>query len=356
MQTIHTLDVEAGDAGERLDKFLSRRLPDFSRSRLQALIESGCVARQGTAIEDASAKVKPGERYALTVPEAKPSHLVAQDIPLEIVHEDDHLLVINKPAGLTVHPGAGNPDMTLVNALMAHCGASLSGVGGVARPGIVHRIDKDTSGLLVAAKNDAAHVALSKQLADRSLKRTYKALVWGTPKTKQGTVTGNIARSRANRQKMAVVNKGGKPAVTHYKVISDQWPVASRKNNLHQPPTTDHRPLFSLLECNLETGRTHQIRVHLTHIGHPLVGDPAYGQPTAQRLRANIYKSLPEKTRAALLAFNRQALHAAALEFIHPATGKKMRFAAALPEDMQYLLSCLGLTQASIVNKDGSSA
>ncbi len=322
MNATHIVIATDDDIGARLDKFLVARLPEFSRSRLQSLIENGCVACNGTAIEDANVKVKRGQEFTVTVPEAIPSHLLPQDIALNIIYEDDDLLIINKQAGLTVHPGAGNPDNTLVNALLAHCGDSLSGIGGVARPGIVHRIDKDTSGLLVVAKNDVSHVHLSKQLADRSLKRTYTALVWGVPKLPSGTVTGNIGRSPMNRQKMALVKKGGKAAVTHYKVTKDFGAL-------------------SLLECQLETGRTHQIRVHMAHIGHALVGDPVYGQATAQRLKASAYKTLSDETKAVLLAFHRQALHAKALTLIHPKTGEKMRFTCKPPADMQTLMESL---------------
>ena len=321
-KTVHTLSSEPADAGLRLDKFLARGLPQFSRSRLQSLIEEGCVTLRGKTIQDASGKVKPGETYEINIPDAAPSHMEAQPMPLDIVHEDKDILILNKPPGLTVHPGAGNPDKTLVNALLAHCGESLSGIGGVARPGIVHRIDKDTSGLLAVAKNDAAHIHLSEQLSSRTLSRTYLALVWGTPKQKSGTITGNIGRSFSNRKKMAVVKSGGKPATTHYKVIKNF-------------------PGMALLECQLETGRTHQIRVHLAHLGHSLVGDPAYGQSTNQRLKASAFKSLPAKKREALLAFNRQALHAAALELIHPKTGKRMAFTSKVPEDMERLLAAL---------------
>jgi len=323
MKVSHTLLVRPEDAGCRLDKFLTAQLPELSRSRLQALISEGHVSSSGKPIEGASAKVKSGQEYLVTIPEIAPSHLVAQDIALDIIYEDEHFLIINKPAGLTVHPGAGNPDMTLANALLAHCGDSLSGIGGVARPGIVHRIDKETSGLLVAAKNDAAHLHLSEQLATRSLKRTYAAVVWGVPKPAKGMITGNIGRSFSNRQKMAVVKSGGKPAVTHYRIVEN------------------FSPLFSLVECNLETGRTHQIRVHMAHIKHPLVGDPVYGYHAKQKLAGGAYKHLPQKTKDVLLAFNRQALHAKALELVHPATGKKMQFTCALPADMERLIITL---------------
>lgn len=326
---VENIVAKAEDNGARLDKFLSRRLPEMSRSRLQALIAEGCVTSGGKHVTDAARKVKPDQEFTLTIPDAAPSYLLPQDIALDIVYEDKDLLVINKPAGLTVHPGAGNPDGTLVNALLQHCGTSLSGVGGVARPGIVHRIDKDTSGLLVVAKNDAAHLHLSAQLAERTLKRVYEAVVWGVPKKSKDTITGNIGRSLSNRQKMAVLKKGGKPAVTHYKVEESFTPGELKS------------PLASLLECNLETGRTHQIRVHLSYVGHPLVGDPVYGQSTESRLKANSYKELPKKTREALLGFNRQALHAKEIAFIHPATDKKMHFEAKLPKDMQALIRAL---------------
>ena len=218
-ETIHTVTVAAEDEGMRLDKFLAAQLPELSRSRLQQLIDQACVTcrdqHSQKPIDDASRKVKPGQEYRIVIPETVASHILPQEIDLTIVYEDKDLLVINKPAGMTVHPGAGNPDMTLVNALLAHCGDTLSGIGGVARPGIVHRIDKNTSGLLAVAKHDAAHLALSAQLVDRSLKRTYAAVVWGAPEPKAGKITGNIGRSISNRQKMAVVKKGGKPAITH---------------------------------------------------------------------------------------------------------------------------------------------
>lgn len=321
-ETVHTITAAENDAGQRLDRFLATQLPDMSRSRLQALIGQGCVRSQGAVIDDASFKVKQRQEFILSIPETVPSHIIPQDIALDIVYEDEHLLVINKPAGLTVHPAPGHADNTLVNALLAHCGESLSGIGGVARPGIVHRIDKDTSGLLVVAKHDSAHTHLSAQLAERTLKRTYNAVAWGEFKQKSGSISGNIGRSISNRQKMAVVKSGGKPAVTHYRVL-ESFDVAT------------------LVECNLETGRTHQIRVHLTHIGHPLVGDQTYGQSTQSRLNAGPMKSLPASTRQALLSFERQALHAKSLGLIHPATGKTMQFSCDLPPDMLQLIDAL---------------
>ena len=315
---IHIFTVGDSEAGQRLDKFLAARLPECSRARIQSLLDQGQLAPAA----DASTKIKPGQVYRLTIPDTVPSHIEAQDIPLDIIFEDEHLLVINKPAGLTVHPAPGNRDGTLVNALLAHCGESLSGIGGVARPGIVHRIDKDTSGLLGVAKHDAAHAHLSAQLAQRTLKRTYAAILWGTPKDANGTITGNIGRSPANRQKMAVVKTGGKPAVTHYK-------------------TLENFSIATLVECNLETGRTHQIRVHCAHMGNPLVGDPVYGQSTAARLKQNIYKSLSSETRAGLLAFNRQALHARALGLIHPVTNTPMHFECEIADDIKHLIDAL---------------
>ncbi|MDX2074049.1 MAG: RluA family pseudouridine synthase [Alphaproteobacteria bacterium] len=316
------LVVEDDASGERLDKFLSSRLPDFSRSRIQALLAQGMVTLSGKVIEDAAQKVKPAQRVTLTIPAATPTHMVAQDIALDVVYEDADLLIINKQAGLTVHPAPGHPDNTLVNALLAHCGDSLSGIGGVSRPGIVHRIDKDTSGLLVVAKHDVAHNALSAQLADRSLSRTYQAVCWGKPAPAHGTVTSNIGRSPTNRQKMAVVKTGGKPAVTHYRTLED-FGVAS------------------LVECKLESGRTHQIRVHMLHLGHPLLGDPIYGQATSSRLKSGQYKNMPAEMREALIAFDRQALHAIRMGFIHPRSGKHVEFHAPLPEDFKNLIEQL---------------
>jgi 23S rRNA pseudouridine1911/1915/1917 synthase len=297
-------------AGERLDKALTALLPDLTRSRVQALLEQGHVTREtpkGSApATDGAARVRAGELYTLVIPVAEPSSIRAQAIPLSIVFEDAHLLVIDKPAGMTVHPAPGSPDSTLVNALLAHCGASLSGIGGVARPGIVHRIDKDTSGLLVVAKHDAAHQHLSAQLLERTLKRTYQAVVWGTPAKPAGTLTGNIGRHPVHRQKMAVVKTGGKAAATHYTVM-ERFAKAT------------------LVECRLETGRTHQIRVHFAQAGHSLVGDPVYGRARA---------ALP-------VAFARQALHAWRLALVHPASGEAMQFEAPLPEDFRELIEAL---------------
>ncbi|MDX1974161.1 MAG: RluA family pseudouridine synthase [Rickettsiales bacterium] len=316
----HHIIAHETDVGQRLDKFLSARLPDFSRSRMQALIESGQVTMGERTIGDVSHKVKAGTTYSVTIPPVEHSHLVAQDIALDIIYEDADILVINKPPGLTVHPAPGHPDMTLVNALLAHCGESLSGIGGVARPGIVHRLDKDTSGLLVVAKHDKAHAHLSAQLSERTLRRTYHALVWGTP-PKQGTISANIGRSPQNRQKMAVLKQGGREATTHFKTLAIYFDGA-----------------FSLVECRLETGRTHQIRVHLTHLGHPLVGDPVYGGSAKAKMTGKLYRNLPNAIKQTILAFNRQALHARALGLIHPIHLKAMHFECPIADDLQRLL------------------
>ncbi|MBP2302212.1 RluA family pseudouridine synthase [Azospirillum picis] len=310
-------------AGDRLDKALAAGLPDLSRSRLRALLDQGCVRCDGRTITDASVRVKPGQIYEVRVPAAEPAEPRAQDIPLDVVFEDADVLVIDKPAGLVVHPAAGNPDGTLVNALLAHCGDSLSGIGGVRRPGIVHRLDKDTSGLMVVAKNDRAHHGLTEQFADRTLSRTYLALVWGVPNPAQGRIEGNIGRSSADRKKMAVVTGGGKPAATRYRVLQRFGQAAA------------------LVECVLETGRTHQIRVHLTHAGHPLVGDPLYGRGRSGRPGGKFASLLPEPARGPLVGFPRQALHAAALTFRHPGTGEIVTFHSPIPADIHELIVTL---------------
>lgn len=319
-------------AADRLDKALAAAFPDVSRARFQALIAEGAVTVEGATVMEARHKVKQGELLRVVLPEATPAHPQAEDMALPIVYEDKDLIVIDKPAGLVVHPGAGNETGTLVNALIAHCGDSLSGIGGVKRPGIVHRLDKDTSGLLVVAKNDKAHHGLSEQFAahgrDGRLERSYLAIVWGVPERRQGTIAAAIDRSTANRQKMAV-SKGAnaREAITHYEVLEV----------LGQPPVA------SLIRCVLETGRTHQIRVHMAHIGHPLLGDGVYG--SGFRTSA---KKLSEDARDALNALNRQALHAASLGFEHPRTGRQMQFDSPAPEDFGRLLASLRLnnTQA----------
>ncbi|MCW5729907.1 MAG: RluA family pseudouridine synthase [Alphaproteobacteria bacterium] len=316
-----SLLVTAGpaDQGERLDRFLARAIgPEVSRARLKSLIEQGLVASGGQTITEPSHRVKPGQSYHLELPEAREAEPRPQAMPLAVVYEDDQLIVIDKPAGMVVHPAPGNPDGTLVNALIAHCGDSLSGIGGVRRPGIVHRIDKDTSGLLVAAKTDLAHQALSRLFAAHDIERSYLALVWGRPRAAEGRIEGNIGRDPRNRKRMTVRREGGKPAVTRYRILQSFGEVAS------------------LLECRLETGRTHQIRVHLSQAGHPLVGDPTYGRARAGRLAR-----LPDAVREALGGFRRQALHAARLGFRHPVSDRMLRLESPLPADMARLISAL---------------
>jgi len=316
----HVVKAGAGDGGRRLDHVLAAALPDYSRSRLQALIREGRVASAGAVISEPSRRVKPGERFDVSVPPAAPAIPAAQAMPLEILHEDSALIVFVKPAGLTVHPAPGNPDRTLVNALLAHCGASLSGIGGVARPGIVHRLDKDTSGVMVAAKTDAAHAGLALQFAKHTIERVYLALVRGVPSPASGRIAGAIGRNPRDRKKMAVVARGGKAAATHYRVLRRFGTAAS------------------LVECRLETGRTHQIRVHLAHLGHPVIGDPAYGKARArQRGTAEI----PPLMRKVMDDFGRQALHAAVLGFVHPASHAKARYEAPIPSDFANLIKVL---------------
>lgn len=316
----HQVDIAAPQDGDRLDKALADALADagLSRSRLRTLIDQGHVSTGGQTIDDASRRVKAGQRFGIHVPASAPALPVPQDIRLAILHEDADVLVIDKPAGMVVHPAAGNPDGTLVNALLFHCGDRLSGIGGVRRPGIVHRLDKDTSGLMVVAKTDRAHQALSAQFADRSLSRTYQAVVWGVPNPRSGEIDANIGRHPSDRKRMAVLDRGGKVAITRYATIRPLGPAAA------------------LIECKLLTGRTHQIRVHMTHVGHPLVGDPVYG-----RIRPGRTRGLDDGQRRALEGFPRQALHAAAIEFIHPATGRKVGFTTVLPDDFKDLTHAL---------------
>src|SRR3954447_616183 len=316
MGGIRTIDVrlQPAQAGWRLDRALAAAVPTLSRERLKTLIRTGAVEVSGKPIRDPATKVHGGESLRVEVPEPEPSHNAPQDIPLTIVFEDEHLLVVDKPAGLVVHPAAGNLDGTLVNALLHHCGGSLSGIGGVARPGIVHRIDKDTSGLLVVAKTDVAHEGLARQFAAHSIDRRYLAIVSGLPKASQGVVDAPLARSAANRKKIAIVEgKRGKRAVTHWE----------RLQLLHDA---------ALVECRLETGRTHQVRVHMASIGHPLLGDPVYGR--SGKTRGKLLKEL---------GFHRQALHAAELGFIHPVTKRRLSFSSPMPADMQELFNALGV-------------
>jgi 23S rRNA pseudouridine1911/1915/1917 synthase len=314
-----TVAIDPAGDGQRLDRALQQRLPEMSRSRLKQLILSGQVSDDapdpGNVIRDPARKVRNGQTFVVILPEPEDATPRAQAIPLDIRFEDAHLIVIDKPAGLVVHPAPGNPDGTLVNALIAHCGDSLLGIGGVRRPGIVHRLDKDTSGLVVVAKNEAAHRALSRDFAARRIARAYAAIVWGMPLPAAGEIAGNIGRSVTNRKKMAVVPAGrGKPAITRYRTeraFADE---------------------AALIECRLLTGRTHQIRVHLAHKGHPLIGDPVYGSRSGRA----VARSGPEG--AAIAAFPRQALHARHLGFIHPASGEALEFDSPLPDDMAGLL------------------
>jgi len=307
---ILTVTLSGAAAGLRLDRALAEALPDLSRERLKTLIKGGRVAdAAGTVLWDPSAKTATPATLAVRLPAPTPAHNIAQDMNLVIAYEDEHLIVVDKPAGMVVHPAAGNLDGTMVNALLHHCAGQLSGIGGVARPGIVHRIDKDTSGLIVAAKHDKAHEGLAKQFAAHSIDRRYLALVTGRPMPANGTVNAALGRSSTNRKKMAVVAEGrGKHAITHYRTIE---PLKGA----------------TLVECRLETGRTHQVRVHMAHIGHPLVGDPVYGR---------VKKPLSELLKAR--NFARQALHAAHLGFIHPVTGNPIALDSELPRDMRELL------------------
>ncbi len=312
--------VGPGDAGQRLDRVLAASASDLSRSRLKTLIEAGRVTRGGDTIVDPSYRVKPHDRFVISVPPAVPARPVAQAIPLEIVHEDEALIVINKPAGLVVHPAPGNPDRTLVNALIAHCGDSLAGIGGERRPGIVHRLDKQTSGLMVAAKTARAHESLVGQFAARSVERAYKAIVWGVPVPASARIEGNIGRSRRNRKKMAVLKSGGRPAATRYRVLQTFGDRAA------------------LVECRLETGRTHQIRVHMAERGHPVIGDALYG-----RARSGRRASLTPAMQTWLSNIDRHALHAYLLGFAHPETGKSLTFEGELPiffSDLESSLNC----------------
>ena len=314
-QSVFEIALAPSHGGWRLDRALADSVPTLSRERLKVLTKSGALTRpDGQPVRDPAIKVKGDETFLLTVPAPEPAHNEPQQIDLGIVYEDEHLLVVDKPAGLVVHPAAGNRDGTMVNALLHHCGGSLSGIGGVARPGIVHRIDKDTSGLLVVAKHDLAHEGLARQFADHSIERLYLAIVTNVPRLLSGTVDAPLARSPTNRVKIAIADDGkGKNAVTHWKRLSVLNGAA-------------------LVECRLETGRTHQVRVHLASIGHPLVGDPVYG-----RNRAEHRQMLKD------LGFERQALHATRIGFVHPVTKRRLSFDSPLPSDMQELFSELGV-------------
>jgi 23S rRNA pseudouridine1911/1915/1917 synthase len=320
--------IRAEDDGVRLDKILAQNVPEISRVRLQALVKSGaCTVKRNNradTIKDPAWRVKLDDEIELTVPPPIEAAIDGENIALDILHEDDQLIVLNKPAGMVVHPAPGNREATLVNALIAHCGDTLSGVGGEKRPGIVHRLDKDTSGVMVAAKTDAAHLSLSAQFAahgrDGRMQRSYQALVWGSPLPGLGKVDAGLARAPHNRRKMVVsTHESARHAITNYQV---------QESYLNGQVTR--------LACHLETGRTHQIRVHMAHIGHPVLGDPLYG--AGMKSRAS---HLNAPAQAALKALARQALHAAVLGFEHPATGARMDFEAPLPADMARLLATL---------------
>lgn len=305
--------VAAPDARGRLDKLLAERVPELSRARLQALMAAGAVTRDGAAVSDASARPLPG-LYEIQLPPPAPARPQPEPIPLAVLYEDADLIVIDKPAGMAVHPAPGSETGTLVNALLAHCGSSLSGIGGVARPGIVHRIDKETSGVMVAAKTDRAHQGLSALFAAHDIERVYVALTRGAPADRRGTIEGSIGRSPHDRKKMAMVKSGGRAAVTHYRV-----------EQVFGPPV---KPLAARLACTLQTGRTHQIRVHLASKGCPCLGDPLYGSgPPAEPVRRAIAEA----------GLARQALHAAVLGFRHPVSGQALRFESPPPADMANL-------------------
>lgn len=307
--------ISADTDGWRLDRALAATLPQFSRERLKKLIAAGHVRKSdGSEAGDPKRAVEQGQNFTISAPEPEPATAVAQDIPLNVVFEDDHLIVIDKPAGLVVHPAAGNADGTLVNALLHHCAGRLSGIGGVARPGIVHRIDKDTSGLIVAAKTDKAHAGLAKQFAAHGIDRVYKAIVHNLVNKSEDKIETRLTRSSQNRQKMAVVEPPrGKHAITRYKRLE-------ALNNA------------TLIECRLETGRTHQVRVHMAHIGHSLIGDPVYGRPKPA-LKVVLKR----------LDFRRQALHAAHIGLTHPVTSKTLAFDSDLPVDIQELFRALSV-------------
>jgi 23S rRNA pseudouridine1911/1915/1917 synthase len=313
-EQIYKLTANQDDAGTRLDKFIATNIQDLSRSRVKSLIESGHLKINGTIIKDCSLSVKQLVEYELEVPSPTTSAMQATKMSIDVVYEDDHMLVINKPAGLTVHPGAGNYQDTLANGLLHYCKDNLSGIGGVERPGIVHRLDKDTSGLMVVAKNDTAHRKLSKQLSTRELSRIYLAIVWGVPSPAAGTIKVNLARSVRDRTKIMAVRAGGREAITHYKMLKNYHDMAS------------------LIECKLETGRTHQIRVHLSHKGHALLGDQSYGNNSSKYAKI---------AKVVLSDFKRQALHSTKIGFIHPATGDYMQFEVPVPEDMAGLIKAL---------------
>jgi 23S rRNA pseudouridine1911/1915/1917 synthase len=328
MRRTLTTTVEPDDAGQRLDKFLAGKWPDLSRTRLQALLEAGAVERDGVLIAEGSARVKPGQRFVARLSEPEPAKPQPEARPLDVLYEDAHLLVLEKPAGLVVHPAPGHADGTLVNALLAHCAGTLSGIGGVLRPGIVHRLDKDVSGLMVVAKGDRAHIGLAAQFSVHRIARTYDAIAWGVPPSAGGSIDRPIARHPRDRKRMAVV-EGGKRALTHYRLMASAGALASR------------------LRVSLATGRTHQIRVHLGTLGLGIIGDPIY----RPRRRPTIGPDL----KRFLQGFHRIALHACELGFEHPVTGERLHFERAAPADFDRLFDDLSAEagSSSFVNHRG---
>ena len=324
---VHTVNPGPEAAGDRLDRVLAAALAPLTRTRIKGLMAAGHVRASSpktdaATIRDASYRVKQGEIFTVTVPAPISARPEPQPMDLAIVHEDEDLIVIDKPAGLVVHPAPGNPDRTLVNALIAHCGPELTGIGGETRPGIVHRLDKDTSGLMVAAKTERAHRTLTEQFAARSVGRAYRALAWGSPRPAKGEIEGNIGRHKVHRKKMAIVAKGGKPALTRYRTVTTY--------------RTHGRDFACHLDLRLATGRTHQIRVHLAHLGYPIIGDRLYGR--TKRSRDKLSRDLATQIAAAC---ERQALHAYKLEFDHPADGRRCRFEGEIAEDMARLANIL---------------
>ena len=322
MDNLEPLYITSDEAssGQRLDRWLAATCPaELSRSRLKALILDGQLRCNGVSLTDPSASVKPDTTYELTLPPPVDAEPKPENIPLDIYYEDEHLIVLEKPAGMVVHPAPGSPDGTLVNALLYHCGDSLSGIGGVARPGIVHRLDKDTSGVMMAAKSEKAHQKLAKLFARHDLDRRYNALVWGLPPERIGTIDAPIGRSKHDRKKQAIMETG-KEAITHYQTKRDLPPFSA------------------LIECQLETGRTHQIRVHLAAMGYGIIGDPLYGTPLRS---AQVPDQISRDLLAQMRQFERQALHAAILGFRHPITGEELSFESPLPEDMKALIKTI---------------
>ena len=322
----------AEGAGERVDAWLAKLWPDLSRSRVQGLIGAGKLSVDGAPVTHAKDKPKPGARYELVLPPPEPAAPQPENIAINVVFEDEHLIVIDKAAGMAMHPAPGSMRGTLVNALLAHCGDSLSGIGGVARPGIVHRIDKDTTGLVVVAKHDAAHTGLAKLFAKHDIERVYYAVTRGAPKERTARIENRLVRSNEDRRKYVVARdpntEAGKTAITQY------WTIESYGQ---QAGASAGRPAAALIECRLHTGRTHQIRAHLAHLGAPLIGDPLYGKQRAFKAEG----PHAEEAATAVAAFPRQALHAAVLGFIHPITGEELRFTSELPDDIAALLTIL---------------